>query len=124
MTAKGYSINIEFDDNNILSSLFGINDSNLRILEKYNKVKIDYRGNKVKIIGNKISIEETRRTLVDLFEEAKKGIEIDEDKIKDIKSLLQMANNYSSQIDLFIQTKKRKIIPRSNNQKKYFQLLN
>ena len=30
----------------------------------------------------------------------------------------------SSQSDLFIQTKKRKIIPRSNNQKKYFELLN
>ena len=28
----------------------------LRILEKINEVKIDYRGNKVKIIGNKNSI--------------------------------------------------------------------
>ena len=43
------SINLEFDDNNILSSLFGINDSNIKILEKLNKVKIEYRGNKVKI---------------------------------------------------------------------------
>ena len=34
------SIHIEFDDNNILSSLFGINDdSNIRILERINEVK-------------------------------------------------------------------------------------
>ena len=124
MTSQRDFINIEFDDNNILSSLFGINDSNIRTLEKINKVKIDYRGNKVKIIGNKISIEETRMALVNLFEEAKKGIEIDEDKIKDAKSLLSLDENKSSQLDLFIQTKKRKIVARSNNQKKYFELLN
>tara|TARA_B100001540_G_scaffold285098_1_gene277927 strand:- start:2191 stop:3138 length:948 start_codon:yes stop_codon:yes gene_type:complete len=124
MTSQRDFINIEFDDNNILSSLFGINDSNIRTLEKINKVKIDYRGNKVKIIGNKISIEETRMALVNLFEEAKKGIEIDEDKIKDAKSLLSLDENKSSQLDLFIQTKKRKIVARSDNQKKYFELLN
>ena len=118
------SIHIEFDDNSILSSLFGVNDSNIRTLEKINEVKIEYRGNKVKIVGHKFSIEETRRELENLFEEAKKGIEIDEEKIKDTKSLLSLDSNSNSQLDLLIQTKKRKIIPRSNNQKKYFQLLN
>ena len=118
------SIHIEFDDNSILSSLFGINDANIRTLEKINEVKIEYRGNKVKIVGHKFSIEETRRELENLFEEAKKGIEIDEEKIKDTKSLLSLDSNSNSQLDLLIQTKKRKIIPRSNNQKKYFQLLN
>jgi phosphate starvation-inducible PhoH-like protein len=118
------SIHIEFDDNSILSSLFGVNDANIRTLEKINEVKIEYRGNRVKIVGHKFSIEETRRELENLFEEAKKGIEIDEEKIKDTKSLLSLDSNSNSQLDLFIQTKKRKIIPRSNNQKKYFQLLN
>ena len=117
-------LHIEFDDNNILSSLFGIDDANLRMIEKFNKVKIDYRGNQVKIAGNKVSIEKTKKTLLNLFEEAKKGIEIDEEKIKDIKSLLSLNESDSSKPNLFIQTKKRKIIPRSNNQKKYFKLLN
>tara|TARA_B110000438_G_C15765162_1_gene629214 strand:+ start:532 stop:1476 length:945 start_codon:yes stop_codon:yes gene_type:complete len=117
-------VNIEFDDNSILSSLFGINDSNIRILEKINDVKIEYRGNKVQIIGKKKCIEETKRELENLFEDAKKGIEIDEEKIKDTKSLLSLDINLSSQLDLFIQTKKRKIIPRSINQKKYFEYLN
>ena len=124
MKSFSETIQIEFDDNNILSSLFGINDSNIRILEKINEVKIQYRGNKVKIIGKKLSIEETRRELENLFEDAKKGIEIDEEKIKDTKSLLALDINVNAQLDLFILTKKRKIIPRSNNQKKYFELLN
>ena len=118
------SVHIEFDDNSILSSLFGVNDANIRTLEKINEVKIEYRGNKVKIVGHKFSIEETRRELENLFEEAKKGIEIDEEKIKDTKSFLSLNSNSNSQLDLFIQTTKRKIIPRSNNQKKYFKLLN
>ena len=48
MNAYSDFLNIEFDDNNILSSLFGIDDANLRMIEKFNKVKIDYRGNQVK----------------------------------------------------------------------------
>ena len=118
------SIDFEFDDNSILSSLFGVNDNNIKILEKINKVKIEYRGNKVKIIGAKNSIKKTKDELQNLFEEAKKGIEIDEDKIKDTKSVLMLNINPSSQFDLFIQTKKRKIVPRSDNQKRYFNLLN
>jgi phosphate starvation-inducible PhoH-like protein len=118
------SIHMEFNDNSVLSSLFGVSDSNIHLLEKINNVKIEYRGNVVKISGHKLSVQETKIALEKLFDEAKKGIEIDEEKIKDIKSLLVLDNDDSSQLDLFIQTKKRKIIPRSQNQKKYFKLLN
>ena len=124
MNSKSDSVNIEFDDNNILSSLFGINDINIQTLEKINNVKIQYRGNKVKILGSKTSIKVTKKELINLFEEAKKGIEIDEDKIKDTKSLLSLRVNKESEMNLFIQTRKRKIIPRSKNQRKYFELLN
>ena len=118
------SLHIEFNDNNILSSLFGVADSNIQLLEKINNVKIEYRGNIVKISGPKSSIQETKIALEKLFDEAKKGIEIDEEKIKDTKSLLALDNDNNSQQDLFIQTKKRTIIPRSLNQKIYFKLLN
>jgi len=118
------TLQIEFNDNSILSSLFGVSDSNIQLLERINNVKIEYRGNVVKISGNKLSINETKEALQKLFEEAKKGIEIDEDKIKDTKSLLTLNIKENSQLDLFIQTKKRKIVPRSANQKKYFELLN
>tara|TARA_Y100000590_G_C15745769_1_gene1021921 strand:+ start:3227 stop:4171 length:945 start_codon:yes stop_codon:yes gene_type:complete len=119
-----HSIDMEFGDNNILSSLFGVNDINIQILERINNVKIQYRGNKVKILGSKESIKHTKEELISLFEEARKGIEIDEEKIKDTKSLLSFNTNSKLKMDLCIQTKKRKIVPRSENQKKYFELLN
>ena len=118
------NIELELEDNTILSNLFGINDSNLQIIEKINNVKINYRGNKIKISGNKKSIIETRKTILNLFSEAKKGAEIDEDKIRDSKSLITMNIKEEKQMDLFIQTKKRKIIPRTKNQNSYFKLLN
>ena len=120
----GDSLQVEFHDNNILSSLFGIHDSNIQLLEKMNNVKIEYRGNIVKISGHKLSIQETKIALEKLFDEAKKGIEIDEEKIKDTKSLLSLDLKDESQLDFLIKTKKRKIIPRSQNQKKYIELLN
>ena len=121
---KNENLEFELDDNSILSNLFGINDSNLQIIEKINNVKINYRGNKIKITGNKKSISETKDTIMDLFIKAKKGDEIDEDKIRDTKSLLTMNINPNKQMDLFIDTKKRKIIPRTYNQNEYFKLLN
>tara|TARA_B100000575_G_scaffold62602_1_gene47685 strand:+ start:178 stop:1140 length:963 start_codon:yes stop_codon:yes gene_type:complete len=121
---KNDNLEFELDDNSILSNLFGINDSNLQIIEKINDVKINYRGNKIQITGNKKSISETKETIIDLFYKAKKGDEIDEDKIRDTKSLITMNINTDKQMDLFIDTKKRKIIPRTYNQNEYFKLLN
>ncbi len=123
MINKKDNLEFELDDNTTISSLFGINDSNLQIIEKINDVRIQYRGNKIKISGNKKSIFETKNTLLNLFEEAKKGEEIDEDKIKESKTL-QTINTSENTMDYSIKTKKRKIIPRTENQKIYFKLLN
>ena len=117
-------IKIEFSDNSLLSSLFGIADRNIHLLEKLNNVSIEYKGNIVKIAGKKNAVEETKLALQKLFEEAKRGYEIDDEKIRDTKSFLTLDIKNDSQPDIFIQTKKRKIIARSINQKKYFHMLN
>ena len=117
------NLEIELDDNTILSNLFGINDTNLSIIEKINNVTIQYRGNRIKISGNKKSVFETKDTILDLFQEAKNGVNIDEDKIRDTRSLSKINMSEERKMDLYIQTKKRKIIPRTNNQKNYFNLL-
>ena len=124
MSNVDYSLDFELNDNNFLSNLFGINDINIQIIEKINNVKIKYRGNKIKIIGSKISIKDTKEEILLLFEEAKKGVNIDEDKIMETKSLKLLEISSDEQMNLFFQTKKRKILPRTKNQKNYFQLLN
>ena len=71
-----------------------------------------------------MSIKDTKEEILILFEEAKKGINIDEDKIMETKSLKLLEISPDEQMNLFFQTKKRKILPRTKNQKNYFQLLN
>jgi phosphate starvation-inducible PhoH-like protein len=117
-------LDLELSDNNFIPNLFGIDDKNIQIIEKINNVKIKYRGNKIKIIGTKSSIKNTKEDILLLFDEAKKGIDIDEDKIMETRSMKILEINPQDQMDLFFQTKKRKISPRTKNQKNYFQLLN
>ena len=124
MSNLNYFIDFELNDNDYLSNLFGVDDKNLQIIEKLNNVQIKYRGNKIKIIGAKNSIKNTKEEMLILFKEAKKGVDIDEDKIMETKSLKILEIDSEEQTDLFFQTKKRKILPRSKNQKKYFNLLN
>ena len=124
MSNLNYSLDFELNDNNYISNLFGAYDENIQIIEKINNVKIKYRGNKIKIIGTKSSIKNTKDEILKLFEQAKKGIDIDEDKILETKSMKILEINSDDQMNLFFQTKKRKILPRSQNQKKYFELLN
>jgi len=119
-----YSLDFELSDNNYIPNLFGVDDKNIHIIEKVNNVQIKYRGNKIKIIGAKSSIKNTKEEILLLFEEAKKGIDIDEDKIMESRSMKILEINPQDQMDLFFQTKKRKISPRTQNQKDYFQLLN
>ena len=124
MSDLNYSLDIELSDNNYLPNLFGVNDKNIQILEKINNVQIKYRGNKIKIIGTKSSIKDTRDEILLLFEQAKKGLYIDEDKIMETRSMKLLEIDPEENMNLFFQTKKRKIMPRSQNQKNYFQLLN
>ena len=124
MSNINYSLDFELSDNNYIPNLFGVDDKNIHIIEKVNNVQIKYRGNKIKIIGAKSSIKNTKEEILLLFEEAKKGIDIDEDKIMESRSMKILEINPQDQMDLFFQTKKRKISPRTQNQKDYFQLLN
>ena len=78
--------------------------------------------NKIKIIGSKKSIKDTKEEILILFEEAKKGVNIDEDKIMETRSLKLLEISPDEQMNLFFQTKKRKISPRTKNQKNYFVL--
>ena len=110
MSNINYSLDFELSDNNYISNLFGIDDKNIHLIEKVNNVQIKYRGNKIKIIGAKSSIKNTKEEILLLFKEAKKGIDIDEDKIMETRSMKILEINPQDQMDLFFQTKKEKYL--------------
>ena len=120
MTDLNYSLDIELNDNNYLTNLFGVNDKNIQILEKINNVQIKYRGNKIKIIGTKSSIKDTREEILLLFEQAKKGLDIDEDKIMETRSMKILKIDSEDQMNLFFSNKKKKNITSFSKSKKLF----
>ena len=124
MINLNYSLDFELNENEYIPNLFGVNDKNIQIIQKIHNVEIKYRGNKIRIIGTKKSIKEAKDEILLLFEEAKKGVNIDEDIISNTRSMKILEIDPMKQMSLFFQTKKRKILPRSKNQKKYFELLN
>ena len=121
---KDNSIIFEFDNNLALINLFGQYDENLLFIEKMNDVLINRIGNKVNIKGDKKSISDTQLILANLYDKIKKGEEIDQEKIKDARSIITLNDkNEENHEDLFIETRKKKIYPRTQNQKNYFQAL-
>jgi len=122
---KESSINLEFDDNVALINLFGHHDQNLLLIEKLNGVSINRIGNKVNIKGDLKTINDTQLILKRLYKITKNGEDIDEEKIKDAKSILILNNGHEKEIkDLFIETRKKKVYARTENQKKYLKALN
>ena len=106
---KESSINLEFDDNIALINLFGRHDQNLLLIEKLNGVSINRIGNKVNIRGDLQPINDTQLILKRLYKITKNGEDIDEEKIKDAKSILILNNGHEKEIkDLFIETRKKK----------------
>ena len=122
---KESSINLEFDDNIALINLFGRHDQNLLLIEKLNGVSINRIGNKVNIRGDLQPINDTQLILKRLYKITKNGEDIDEEKIKDAKSILILNNGHEKEKeDLFIETRKKKFYARTENQKKYLKALN
>ena len=124
---KKHSINCDFDDNAALINLFGRHNQNLLLIEKINNVSINHRGNKIRITGNKESISNTHLILNNLYQSIINGEEIDEEKIKDIKSIISLNGNLDIKQhlkrDFFIETRKKKIYARTKNQKDYLSAL-
>ena len=62
---------LEFDDNQFLSSLFGYHDKNLKILEEKFKVKLYTRGNMLSIKGNRDPVEKASFIIQGLYQKLK-----------------------------------------------------
>ena len=71
-----------------LINLFGEHDQNLLLIEKMNGVSINRIGNKINIRGEPQTINDTQLILKRLYKIIKEGEDIDEEKIKDAKSII------------------------------------
>jgi len=114
---------IVFPDNDILRSLFGEHDRNVKLIEKIEAVKLGARGNVISITGSPLSVTLVRNLISQLYEIAGKGYPLFPVDIEYAhRILLEDCTADLEHIFLdtvFISSKKRIITPKSIAQKLY-----
>ena len=116
--------NLIFKDINILSQLYGEQDSHLKLLEKLSGVKLAVRGNSITLSSpDPINVQLIKQVIVQLYSLIEKGYNLYPEDINYAYRILSGNNSLDlEQIFLdtvFIASKKRIITPKSVAQKHY-----
>jgi phosphate starvation-inducible protein PhoH and related proteins len=110
-----------------LRSLLGEHDRNIKLLEKFEPVKISVRGNLLSITGEQIAVDLVHNLILQLYALLEKGYPIypaDIDYAHRILSSSSSTNIEKIFLDtVFISSKKRAITPKSIAQKLYIDLI-
>jgi len=120
---------LTFENNSLLPALFGEHDRHLAQIEKILDVWVTSRGNRLALSGSPESTSTARKVLVSLYNQLERGVEVGDTEvqaaIRNIKSLVteKYNNGASTSTETFVQTPKRKVLPRSKNQSKYLTAL-
>jgi len=121
------SININIFNNKTLMEVVGSFDNNLKELERISGSKIYFRGNSIKIKGDKNANEKVRDAIEYLIERFKLDKKIDRHDIVAAlnKDMIKDMKNHSSvqPLEEVIKTPKRSVVPRSKKQKEYVKAL-
>jgi len=114
---------ISFADNNILRSLFGEHDRNIKLIEKLASVKLTLRGNLLSIKGEQLAVDLIQNLIIQLYAILEKGYPIYPADIDYAHRILSSNNTINLEkifLDtVFISSKKRIITPKSIVQKQY-----
>lgn len=119
--------NISFTDNNLIRTLVGEHDKNIKLIEKLEPVKLVVRGNNLSITGENISADLVENLIIQLYSLLEKGYPIYPADIDYAHRILSSNRSVSLEkifLDtVFISSKKQLITPKSIVQKLYIDLI-
>ena len=115
-------LNFELFNNQLVKVIVGVNDVNIRLIERMLNVEILSFGNQITIKGSATDVENAKTALDILYEKAAKGHLIGE---QDVKAAVRICDGTGSAeekqnlSEIVLKTKKRYVYPRSQTQAKY-----
>ncbi|MGB9735333.1 MAG: PhoH family protein [bacterium] len=116
-----------FESNDLARILFGVNNENLKVIENNLGLKLNVRGNVVNYNGDNESIEFVNKLLTELYAVVDKGYAVGPKDVMNAIDILKEDQSVNLTTifldDSFINLKKRKIIPKSLNQKLYLEAI-
>ncbi len=116
-----------FESNELARVLFGVNNENLKVIENNLGIRLNVRGNIVNYSGEDSAIELANRILTELYTVVDRGYAVGPRDVLHAIDILREDQSVDL-ISLFldnslINLKKRKIIPKSLNQKLYLEAI-
>lgn len=115
-------LSFELFNNQLLKVVVGVNDENMRLVEKMLNVEILSFGNQITIKGAANDVENAKTAINILYEKASKGHVVGEQEVKAAVRIcggIESADEKQSLSEIVLKTKKRYIYPRSATQAKY-----
>ena len=122
---KEKSLYLTFNDNSLLPALFGNHDRHLAQIEESLDVRVTSRGNQLVISGPPESTIAAEQALVFLYGQLERGIEVTDGEVHAAISNARAGeggekkNGTRIREEVFVQTPRKKVFPRSTNQGKY-----
>lgn len=114
MTGRDSSMIVDFDDNRLLSALFGNHDAHLAQIERQLDVSLSSRGNQILIGGEDALARQRARNVLDaLYIQLQQGRRVGP---KEVDDAIRLGNAAEESEGVVIQTRKRAIRPRTRNQ--------
>jgi phosphate starvation-inducible protein PhoH and related proteins len=115
------------EDNALAQIVFGENDRNLRKLEQQIGVRIQARGNRVRVSGPALEAKVARRVIRDLYDLAGAGAPIED---SDVRQAVRLAEEPGSEAVRALASgsgievgRHKRIVPRTENQRVYLETI-
>lgn len=117
-------MHVRFDDNRLLTALFGGHDEHLVEIERLLDVKLRYRGNELEIAGPAAAKTIANQVISALYGRLEQNLEVGPAEVKAAVRMVSSGNIASvTGNGTAIRTRKRVISPRSPNQLRYMEAL-
>lgn len=121
------SLQIEFDDNSLLSILYGNQDENLKYIEKALGISVYVKGNQIILRGAEQEVRIAERLLKELYYVLKKGYRITPHDVGfALRIIRENGDIHLKEIFLdtiFLTSKRVPVVPKSINQKRYIEAI-
>jgi len=122
---------LEFDDNGLLQALYGPHNSHLSLIESKLGVSLDPRGNLLAVTGTARSVETACAILNSLYERLEKKQDVGKAEVEAAVRLGTQGERENGDANgtldaaakIVIETRKRRITPRSSNQAEYLKAM-
>jgi len=104
--ALSTDLELAFEDNRLVSQLYGEFDQNLALVEQRLEVSATPRGNHVKLRGSPSSVDQARRVLESLYASLEEGRQV---VVGDVDAVIRMIETEDSQLSLPSMEKRGKV---------------